>query len=77
MLTQKLLKNHKLTIVESQYYLAPIGAAFLLVGAALTEFRRAARQDALHTVLEHPGLFAASALPAQVNTTASMAVFSE
>ena len=93
-LTQKLLKHHKLNIIESQastspspafphhtargrtrpspmsqrhgllllhtlaeraqYYLAPIGAGFLLVGATFSELPRAMRSDALSTVPASP-----------------------
>jgi len=71
-LTQHLLKNHKLSVFESQYYLAPIGAAFLLVGAALSETARARRLDALGTMAAHPIFFTASAL---LGVVASMLTF--
>ncbi len=61
-LTQKLLTHHKLDVVRSQYYLAPAGASFLLLGAAFTEVRRFRDDGAIQTVLEHPLLFSASAL---------------
>jgi len=61
-LTQHLLKNHKLSIFESQYYLAPIGAGFLLVGALFNETSKAIRLDALGTIGTHPWYFVASAM---------------
>ena len=69
-LTQHLLKNHKLSVFESQYYLAPIGAAFLLVGAALSETARARRLDALGTMAAHPMLFTAVRAHARARLTA-------
>jgi drug/metabolite transporter (DMT)-like permease len=71
-LTQHLLKNHKLSIFESQYYLAPIGASFLLVGALFNETGRAMKLDALATMAAHPMLFTASAL---LGVVASMLTF--
>ena len=71
-LTQKLLKNHKLSIFESQCYLAPVGAAFLLLGAVFTELRRFRRSDALQTIASHPLLFSASSV---LGVAASMLTF--
>ena len=71
-LTQHLLKNHKLSVFESQYYLAPIGAAFLLTGAAFNETGKAYRGGALSTIAAHPLLFASSAA---LGVVASMLTF--
>ena len=71
-LTQHLLKNHKLTIFQSQYYLAPIGAGFLLIGALINETGKAIKLDAIGTVFAHPGLFSASA---GLGVVASMLTF--
>ena len=71
-LTQKLLKNHKLSIFESQFYLAPVGAAFLLCGAFFTELHSFESQEAWSVIMAHPGLFAASAL---LGVAASMLTF--
>ena len=48
--------------VGPQYYLAPVGAGFLLLGATFSEFGRARKLDAVGTMLAHPALFTASAL---------------
>ena len=69
---QHLLKNHKLSVFESQYYLAPVGAGFLLVGAAFSETSKAIQMDALGTIASHPSLFAASAV---LGVIASMLTF--
>jgi len=61
-LTQKLLKHHNLNIIESQYYLAPIGAFILLAGAAFTELPRAMEAEAWATLRDHPTPFVASAV---------------
>ena len=50
------------TIVESQYYLAPIGAASLLFAAAFTELPLAYQRGAWGIVTAHPLTFLASAL---------------
>ena len=71
-LTQHLLKNHKLSVFESQYYLAPVGAGFLLVGAIFSEAGKARRLDALGTIIAHPMLFFASAA---LGVVASMLTF--
>jgi hypothetical protein len=71
-LTQHLLKNHKLSVFESQYYLAPVGASFLLVGALFSEAGKAQKMDALGTIAAHPVLFAASA---GLGVVASMLTF--
>ena len=71
-LTQHLLKNHKLSVFQSQYYLAPIGASFLLVGALFNETGKAVKLNALATMAEHPLLFTASAL---LGVVASMLTF--
>ena len=71
-LTQHLLKNHKLSVFESQYYLAPVGAGFLLVGALFSESGRFYRMDGLGTILAHPMLFTASAV---LGVIASMLTF--
>ena len=71
-LTQHLLKNHKLSVFESQYYLAPVGAGFLLVGALFSEAGKARKLDALGTMASHPGLFLASAA---LGVIASMLTF--
>ena len=60
--TQVLLQKHKLNIVESQYYLAPIGAASLLATASISELPRARAAGALGVVLANPLPFVASAL---------------
>jgi len=49
--TQVLLQKHKLNIVESQYYLAPIGAASLLATASVSELPRAHIHMYLYTCL--------------------------
>ncbi|EOD23124.1 hypothetical protein EMIHUDRAFT_447832 [Emiliania huxleyi CCMP1516] len=61
-LTQLLLKRYRLRIVESQYYLAPIGAASLLFAAAFTELPLAYQRGAWGIVTAHPLTFLASAL---------------
>jgi len=71
-LTQHLLKNLKLSVFESQYYLAPVGAAFLLAAAAVSETGKARELDALGTIARHPLLFTASAL---LGVVASMLTF--
>ena len=55
-----------------RYYLAPIGATFLLVAALFNETKKAIRLDAIGTILEHPGYFTASAL---LGVVASMLTF--
>uniref|UniRef100_A0A7S4F811 Sugar phosphate transporter domain-containing protein n=2 Tax=Chrysotila carterae TaxID=13221 RepID=A0A7S4F811_CHRCT len=61
-LTQRLLKHHKLNVLESQYHLAPIGASCLLLGASVAELPRAVSEGALDLVVSNPLPFAASAL---------------
>jgi drug/metabolite transporter (DMT)-like permease len=58
--------------LRRRYYLAPIGAAFLLLGAALSEARKARRLDAIGTIAAHPWLFAGSSL---LGVVASMLTF--
>ena len=54
--------TRRLRIVESQYYLAPIGAASLLFAAAFTELPLAYQRGAWGIVTAHPLTFLASAL---------------
>ena len=61
MLTEKLLKQHQMRVVESQYYLAPIGCGCLLLGAAFTEVVRAWEEGAFGIARSHPLAFIASA----------------
>jgi len=57
-----LLQRHKLNIIESQYYLAPIGALSLLAAASVTELPRARAAGASNVITQHPLAFLASAL---------------
>mmetsp|Transcript_9150 Transcript_9150/g.29271 ORF Transcript_9150/g.29271 Transcript_9150/m.29271 type:complete len:318 (-) Transcript_9150:113-1066(-) len=61
-LTQVLLQRHRLNIVESQYYLAPIGALSLLAAASVGEWSRARTAGAWQIVWQHPLAFGASAI---------------
>ena len=58
--------------MSRRYYLAPIGAGFLLVGAAFSEVHKARQMDALGTIAAHPALFGASAV---LGVVASMLTF--
>ncbi|KAL1504603.1 hypothetical protein AB1Y20_008387 [Prymnesium parvum] len=71
-LTQKLLKNYKLNVIESQYFLAPIGAGFLILGACFSEVPRFWRANAMLTMRQNPLLFCCSAL---LGVVASMLTF--
>ena len=71
-LTQKLLKSFHLSVLESQYYLAPVGAFFLLLAALPSELPHALRTGALVVVADHPLEFLASA---SLGVVASMMTF--
>ena len=71
-LTQKLLKSFHLSVLESQYYLAPVGAFFLLLAALPSELPHALRTGALEIVADHPLEFLASA---SLGVVASMMTF--
>jgi len=71
-LLQRLLKNLKLGVLESQYFFAPAAAAFLLVGALVTEAQQFRERDGLATMRAHPLLFIASSL---LGVVASMLTF--
>ena len=71
-LTQKLLKSFHLSVLESQYYLAPVGAFFLLLAALPSELPHALRTGALEIVGDHPLEFLASA---SLGVVASMMTF--
>ena len=71
-LTQKLLKSFHLSVLESQYYLAPVGAFFLLLAACAAELPRALRTGALSVVADHPLEFLASSV---LGVVASMMTF--
>jgi len=71
-LTQKLLKNFKLNVIESQYFLAPIGAGFLLVGACFSELPQFLREGAADIIRQHATIFGLSAV---LGVFASMLTF--
>ena len=73
-LTQKLLKHHKFDVVESQYFLAPIGAGFLIAGASVHEIPRALEAGAWTTVQDNPRTFFASAILGVVASFMTMIV---
>jgi len=71
-LLQRLLKNLKLGVLESQYFFAPAAATFLLAGAFFTEATQFRERDGLATMRANPLLFTASSL---LGVVASMLTF--
>eukprot|EP00927_Polykrikos_kofoidii_P053632 TRINITY_DN48223_c0_g1_i1.p1 TRINITY_DN48223_c0_g1~~TRINITY_DN48223_c0_g1_i1.p1 ORF type:complete len:373 (-),score=47.58 TRINITY_DN48223_c0_g1_i1:33-1151(-) len=56
-LTQVLLQNNRLTVVEGLYVLAPVGAASLILLSLIMEFPRMMKNQALTIVAQHPLYF--------------------
>lgn len=61
-LTQKLLQNLRFSVVESQFYLAPVSALWLFSASAVHEMPRMLRTRAWLIPLAHPLPFCASAV---------------
>merc|ERR1719331_816086 len=61
-LTQKLLQNHKFTVIEGMYVLAPPGASCLLFAAVLLEWPRMIRAGHHMMPLAQPTYFGVAAL---------------
>lgn len=61
-LTQKLLKNLKFSVVEGQYWLAPASCVTLVTFSLLTEWGSSESRAKMSLVYENPGVFMASGL---------------
>jgi hypothetical protein len=61
-LTQFLLKNVKMSVIEGQYYLSPISAAFLFLCSLIFEFPNMIKNNSFDIIYNYPYHFIGAAL---------------
>jgi len=61
-LTQFLLKDQKMGIVEGQYFLAPVSTLWLLLGSFVFEYPKMTSNNCINVIMTNPFMFISAAL---------------